>query len=101
MKGHRKHRILLAAIFLEICHGLSVICAQVVALGKLAELADMVYADRQLAKASESLAESVQKAIETHGVFAGNLTVPRMYAFEVDGFGASHVGARLLGQSDY
>jgi meiotically up-regulated gene 157 (Mug157) protein len=33
------------------------------------------------------MALSVETAIQNFGVFEGNLTVPRMYAFEVDGFG--------------
>ena len=58
-----------------------------VALDKAAELADQVFRNSALANDCSSLALSVEKAIQQYGIFQGNLTVPRMYAFEVDGFG--------------
>ena len=52
-----------------------------------ATLAREVFADSALAKDFAAMALSVETAIQKFGVFEGNLTVPRMYAFEVDGFG--------------
>jgi meiotically up-regulated gene 157 (Mug157) protein len=59
----------------------------VVALTKTAELAKTVFSDPALEKRALALRDSVDAAIQKHGVFLGNLTVPKMYAFEVDGFG--------------
>ena len=59
----------------------------VVVLGKAADLARAVFGDAALAEAAEALAASVDEAIQTHGIFPGNATTPRIYAFEVDGFG--------------
>lgn len=59
----------------------------VVALTKLAEVASTIYDDHGLAAQATNLSTSVNEAIETYGVFPGNLTLPAMYAFEVDGFG--------------
>ena len=58
-----------------------------VALAKAAELASKIFNDPALAARATNLSASVNEAIELFGVFKGNLTVPRMYAFEVDGFG--------------
>jgi meiotically up-regulated gene 157 (Mug157) protein len=58
-----------------------------VALTKLAELAGTIFDDHELATRATNLSASVNTAIETYGVFKGNLTLPKMYAFEVDGFG--------------
>ena len=58
-----------------------------VALTKLAELASTVFDDPELATRATNLSTSVNTAIENFGVFKGNLTLPKMYAFEVDGFG--------------
>ena len=59
----------------------------VVALAKAEELATSVFGDDKLAAACKTLHDTVERAIQQYGVFAGNLTVPTMYAFEVDGFG--------------
>ena len=58
-----------------------------VALTKLAKLASNIFNDHELAARATNLSAAVNDAIETYGVFEGNLTVPKMYAFEVDGFG--------------
>ena len=58
-----------------------------VALGKAAELALKVFQDSELAAAATRLRDGVDAAIQAHGVWEGNISVPRMYAFEVDGFG--------------
>jgi meiotically up-regulated gene 157 (Mug157) protein len=59
----------------------------VVALTKVAEIADTVFHDTALAKSATALRDSVDEAIQKYGVFEGNRTLPKMYAFEVDGFG--------------
>ena len=60
----------------------------VVTLGRVAELATAIYNDKELATRATALRDSVDAAIQRYGVFRGNGSLPPMYAFEVDGFGA-------------
>lgn len=61
----------------------------VVALGKLAELARVVFHDDVLARAADALQEEVDFGIQTYGV-VDHPRYGRIYAYETDGFG-NHV----------